>query len=306
MNVRLPRYVVALMLLLAATGCREAADTSQSETAVTSSWAAPPDSANTYAQPGAQQLPRFSLPTLSGTRLTNQDLADAALVLHFWAPWSRPSMGDLSLLDSLSTVLVDDGIRVVGVLEADGEQNAAQSVVDSLGIRYPILIDETHQLATAFGEIAMLPTTLLIDRDGAVFERRVGAFTSAEHLRIRLRHLAEQAPSLPPESSEMPQAHALTPDRAHALVRDGAAVFDVRDLSERLANDPLTPATPAPLATLAPEHLPTDLLRPVLFVGDTLGTRAQLAAEQALAWGHRRVYFAGGDLSQLFAGQLDG
>ncbi|MEO1629477.1 MAG: hypothetical protein AAFU38_01770, partial [Bacteroidota bacterium] len=98
MNVRLPRYVVALMLLLAATGCREAADTSQSETAVTSSWAAPPDSANTYAQPGAQQLPRFSLPTLSGTRLTNQDLADAALVLHFWAPWSRPSMGDLSLL----------------------------------------------------------------------------------------------------------------------------------------------------------------------------------------------------------------
>ncbi|MEM6783981.1 MAG: redoxin domain-containing protein [Bacteroidota bacterium] len=287
-------------------GCLDSAESSAPAQDAVFPEAASPDSTAVYASSSTLRLPPFSLPTLHGARLTRDDVRDTSLVLHFWAPWSQPSLNDLPLFDSLGTYLEHAGVQVLGVLEPDGDLTAARSIVDSLQLAFPILVDENGQLAVALEEITMLPTTLFIGRDGAVVERRVGAFSSAEQLRIQLRYLTESGPVPPPLASETPQAHALTPDRARALVVDGAAVYDVRDPAERLTDDPLTSATPAPLATLVPEQLPSDPLVPLLFVGDTLGTRAQLAAEQALAWGHRRVYFAGGDLSGLFGSALDG
>ncbi|MEL7363424.1 MAG: TlpA disulfide reductase family protein, partial [Bacteroidota bacterium] len=257
--------------LVATAGCGVAAEPEESA-ARPSLDSLASDSTQSYALPASLELPSFALPTLSGDRLSDADLAGQAIVLHFWAPWSRPSVDDLPLLDSLSAGVEHEHVRVIGVLETDVDLNAARTVVDSLGIRYPSVIDESGALARALDRVVMLPTTFLIDREGRIVERRVGAFASWEALRVRLRYLAERAPTLPPTSTETPQAYALTLAHAQALVDDGAAVYDVRDLSERLSDDPLTPATPAPLATLAPEQLPSDPLRPVLFVGDTLGT----------------------------------
>ncbi|MEM9996459.1 MAG: redoxin domain-containing protein [Bacteroidota bacterium] len=246
---------------------------------------------------GARLLPAFSLPTLDGGQLTTSDLAGSSVVLHFWAPWSTPSLKDLPVLDSLHALPAYAHVRVVGVLETDGTLDEARALVDSLGIRYPIVVDEAGSVAASLDRVTMLPTTFYFDRTGRLVHDRVGAFSSAGAAENTLRFVTDDE-AQPDDAT--PQVHALSLERAQQLVAEGALVLDVRAPEERVANDPLARATPAPLATLVPEQLPSDPQAPLLFVSDTSGTRAQLAAEQALAWGHRRVFFARGNLVGLF------
>lgn len=263
---------------------------------------APGDSAaGSASSAGPLRLPGFTLPTLDGATLSQDDLAGAPLVLHFWASWSQPSLGELPLLDSLSRA-TGGTLRIVGVLEAEDDLADARALADSLGLAYPVVVDTDGRLADGLDHVTMLPTTVFVDATGAVVDRRVGAFPSASALEAKLRRLrAEAAPT-----GDALQVHALDVGLARVLIEDGAAVYDVREPTER--RDVPLPArvTPAPLAALAPNQLPDDLSRPLLFVGDSTGARAQLAAEQALAWGHRRVYFTRGALSALFGAAVNG
>jgi peroxiredoxin len=59
---------------------------------------------------------------------------------------------------------------VIGVITSDPNRGGAQSLIDDLGLRFPMLYDEPATLRTQVG-VQALPVTLLVDAGGRVAYR---------------------------------------------------------------------------------------------------------------------------------------
>jgi rhodanese-related sulfurtransferase len=154
-----------------------------------------------------------------------------------------------------------------------------------------LLSDSSHAVARQYGNVEMLPTTIVVDREGRLRARHVGVLSADGLLDLLAPALIEEGSSAPGVVGHEPAGvRALTPAAVPELVAAGAALLDVR---EAAAEGTLAHATHRPLPSLSRDDLPANFAAPVIFLGETLA-EAREAAERAAAWGYAVVYAVGG------------
>ena len=92
------------------------------------------------------------------------------VVVQFVATWCFPCIATVTRLQQLYDHQQSRGMVAVAVgWDAEGAQ-VMRPFADQLGIRFPVLLadDALRNGQTSFGRVAMLPTTLIIGRDGRV------------------------------------------------------------------------------------------------------------------------------------------
>jgi thiol-disulfide isomerase/thioredoxin len=120
-------------------------------------------------------------------------LGRGPVLLDFWATWCKPCLLALPELDKLHAALAPRGLQVVGINE-DGPRNAAKvkPFMKSKGYDFPVLLDLNREAQSALQAIA-LPTTLLLDADGAVVHTSFGYHPGEyEALRAKIEPLLEE------------------------------------------------------------------------------------------------------------------
>ena len=73
-----------------------------------------------------------------------------------------------------------DGLVIVGISLDRGGPAKVIDFAKRFGINYPVVMGDNEQL-DGFGDISAIPTTFLIDRDGNIRDRKVGAMETAEY-----------------------------------------------------------------------------------------------------------------------------
>lgn len=129
------------------------------------------------ALPVVGPAPEWKVKTLDGAELGKKELLGKVVVVDFWATWCPPCVYKVPGYVKLQEAYRDRGVVIVGI-SADGNLEQLKRFLEQRGVNYPIaLIDEP--LAELFGEREMmLPTTYLIDREGRIRHRQVGAMES--------------------------------------------------------------------------------------------------------------------------------
>jgi peroxiredoxin len=130
-----------------------------------------------------QRRPDFTLASIDGRRVSASDFDGQVLVVNFWATWCKPCREEMPMLSELHEKYADDGLQVVGIALDDIQQ--VREFVSELQITYPVLVGSTDVLAAgrSYGnQSAMLPYSVLIDRDGIVRWTRLGVLRRAELL----------------------------------------------------------------------------------------------------------------------------
>ena len=140
--------------------------------------AAPAPPADTTAEPSL--APDFTLTGLDGTPFTLSEHRGEVVVLNFWATWCVPCLAEMPALEALQREYEGEGVRVVGVSQDTGGVDEILPFAERLGVTYPLLPDPAFSVATRYGGIAALPTTIFVDREGFVAREEVGALTEAE------------------------------------------------------------------------------------------------------------------------------
>jgi peroxiredoxin len=137
--------------------------------------------------------PDFSLHTLDGRSLALSSLRGKVVVLNFWATWCGPCKDEMPSLQRLKESFKTGEFELLAIT-TDAQREAIARFVHSLGLAFPILLDETKDVSAAFG-VRGLPTTVLIERDGRLLARAVGprAWDSPETIAL-IRTVLEQAP----------------------------------------------------------------------------------------------------------------
>lgn len=112
------------------------------------------------------------------------------LVCNFWATWCPPCRREIPMLVRLHTAMATSGVEFVGIAVDSGAN--VRNYAAKAGITYPVLLagNDGLQLLRKLGDAASaLPYTVVLDREGALAYRHLGALQRApfEH---ELRRLA--------------------------------------------------------------------------------------------------------------------
>ncbi len=118
------------------------------------------------------------------------------LLVNFFATWCFPCLGELPLLEELEKRRGAEGLQVVGVgLDREGALVLAP-FRRFYGIEFPLLVgaDRFAEPGLPFAPIPVLPTTVLVGRNGAVLARWNGVMPRTLLDRLVERALRQRAP----------------------------------------------------------------------------------------------------------------
>lgn len=116
-----------------------------------------------------QPLPPFTLGSLTGARVSQQDFQGQVVLINFWATWCKPCREEMPMLNQLQKDLGDQGFVVLGIAMDDVQRT--KDFTEELGITYPILVGSMDVMAvgSAYGNPSgVLPYSVLADRQGRV------------------------------------------------------------------------------------------------------------------------------------------
>jgi thiol-disulfide isomerase/thioredoxin len=138
--------------------------------------------------------PAAKLTTADGKETTLAAYKGRVVVANFWATWCAPCIKVMPSLDRLRAKLGDDGIAVVAVSQDLKGWPVIAPFLDGHDLKaLPVLADPEGAAARGLG-VTVLPTTVIIGRDGRVEGTLVGAveWDSEEAVRL-VRYYAKAA-----------------------------------------------------------------------------------------------------------------
>lgn len=122
--------------------------------------------------------PSYAAVSLAGDTVRLEDLRGRVVVLNVWATWCAPCIREMPALQRLHERLEDRGLSIVAVsVDAAGPgagDDVVRAFVDEYGLTFTVLRDASGRIEDAF-RVAGLPTTFVIDRDGRIRSKVLGA-----------------------------------------------------------------------------------------------------------------------------------
>lgn len=110
--------------------------------------------------------PNFELVGLDGKTYRLSDLKGEGVFLNFWGTWCEPCKREMPAMDRQYAIYKDQGVNLLTINIAQSEFEV-ESFLNNLGVSFPVAIDKTKSVMTAYN-VQPLPTTVLISPDGTV------------------------------------------------------------------------------------------------------------------------------------------
>ncbi|MEV7009636.1 TlpA disulfide reductase family protein [Streptosporangium sp. NPDC051022] len=149
---------------------------------------AQPQSGDTRFVPGDGRITMFeaadrkAAPAVEGETLDGGSATLGAhkgkvVVLNFWASWCAPCRAEAPVLKDIAAKTKAGGVEFLGIDFKDRKADAL-AFERNLGTGYPSIFDQPGKVALSFqGTVppAAIPSTLIIDRQGRIAARALGA-----------------------------------------------------------------------------------------------------------------------------------
>ncbi|MEU6505237.1 TlpA disulfide reductase family protein [Streptomyces sp. NPDC046942] len=144
---------------------------------------------------------RDAAPDLSGTTIDGKTLDVASfkgqvVVVNVWGSWCSPCREEAKYFAKVSQSYAGKGVQFVGINTRDTSTTPAVNFEKEHGITYPSLYDPTGKLMLRFKKGTLnpqlIPSTLVIDRQGKVAARALEALDDTTLLKMLQPVLAEK------------------------------------------------------------------------------------------------------------------
>jgi cytochrome c biogenesis protein CcmG, thiol:disulfide interchange protein DsbE len=121
--------------------------------------------------------PDFNLPQLDGQQLRLSSYRGKVVLLDFWATWCVPCREEIPHFVELQQKYGDRGFQVIGV-SMDDSADPVGPFYRQFHMNYPVVMGNA-KIGEFYGGVLGLPIAFVIDRDGRIQSKHIGA-TKAE------------------------------------------------------------------------------------------------------------------------------
>jgi cytochrome c biogenesis protein CcmG, thiol:disulfide interchange protein DsbE len=129
--------------------------------------------AGTLQQGQTLFAPEFTVPQLDGQSLRLSSYRGKVVLLDFWATWCVPCREEIPHFVELQDKYRAEGFEIIGVSMDDGPE-PVRSFCREFHMNYPVVMGNA-KIGELYGGVLGLPIAFLLDRDGRVYAKHIGA-----------------------------------------------------------------------------------------------------------------------------------
>lgn len=145
------------------------------------------------AQTALDDHATLSLKDMSGIDQDTAGLKGRFVVLNFWATWCLPCKKEMPDLVKVQNEYAPLGVQVIGATADEAaDKPKVLEFVRQMKINFPVWLGAKTTDTARFGVGTVLPGTVIIDREGKIIWRKIGAVKYAD-LRTELDKLLKDS-----------------------------------------------------------------------------------------------------------------
>jgi len=127
--------------------------------------------------------PDFTLKdVLTGKEYSLSQLKGKVVVINFFTFFCGPCRDEMPELNQINNELKGKGLQTLGIA-LSSEPTQIRFLVKQLGLQYPVLIGN-DKVSEAYGSISVVPTTVIVDKQGNIAQRIEGTRKKAVFLKM--------------------------------------------------------------------------------------------------------------------------
>ncbi len=123
------------------------------------------------ARPAA---PQVTFVSLQGEKITTASLRGKVVLVNFWATGCVTCIKEMPDITATYKKYRAQGFETIAVAMRHDPPNYVLNFVDKNKLPFTVALDPMGDLAKAFGEVKLTPTTFVIDKQGKVVTRILG------------------------------------------------------------------------------------------------------------------------------------
>lgn len=138
----------------------------------------------------AQPAPSLSGKTIAGEVVGPEALKGRPYLVNFWATSCVTCVKEMPDLTAVHQEFQARGYQTIAVAMSYDRADYIARFVQDRGLPFLVIHDQDGAWAKAYGDVAVTPTTFLVDREGKIIKRYVGEPNFSELRKIILRELS--------------------------------------------------------------------------------------------------------------------
>ena len=122
----------------------------------------------------SEPAPPSTFVILDGSKSTTADLKGKVTLVNFWATTCVSCVKEMPQLAATYDKFKSRGFETVAVAMSYDPPSYVVSFAQSRQLPFKVAIDNTGELARAWGDIKVTPTTFIVNKNGRIVKRYIG------------------------------------------------------------------------------------------------------------------------------------
>jgi peroxiredoxin len=121
-----------------------------------------------------EPAPQVTFTDLTGQKITSDSLRGKVVMVNFWATSCVTCIKEMPQMVETYNKYKDKGLEFVAVAMSYDPPNYVLNYAQTRKLPFKVALDTQGDLAKAFGDVKLTPTTFVIDKKGNIIKRYVG------------------------------------------------------------------------------------------------------------------------------------
>lgn len=134
--------------------------------------------------------PEVTFTSLTGKKVPLHNLRGKVVMVNFWATSCDTCVHEMPQMVQTYNKYKDKGLDFVAVAMSYDPPNYVLNYAQTRSLPFTVALDTQGELARAFGDVKLTPTTYVIDKNGNIIKRYVGEPQFAELHQLLEKELA--------------------------------------------------------------------------------------------------------------------
>ncbi|MCM8762699.1 MAG: TlpA family protein disulfide reductase [Candidatus Omnitrophica bacterium] len=124
------------------------------------------------------KAPDFTLQDINGKVLKLSDYKGKVVVINFWATWCPPCLAEIPDFVKFYNSYKEKGVEIIGIA-VSSDINDVKKIIGEKKINYPVCMSD-GKVESQYGGIRAVPTTFIIDKQGNIYQKKIGSMSEKE------------------------------------------------------------------------------------------------------------------------------